>query len=113
MRYVASSLIAGLLTVNVVDVIRNAHVLPGYPGLPSGHEAFVATVGTSLVVADRRWLVFALVLCVVMAVSLVLARFHVWIDPVGSLVYTPPVTALFHWWFRSRYPTWQNRSSNP
>ncbi|HEY3328988.1 MAG TPA: hypothetical protein VGK19_03120 [Capsulimonadaceae bacterium] len=96
-RWVLASLLGVAICVAGVHLLRAEPVWPGHPYFPSGHEAFAASVATSI--AWRfgvRWGALAALCASILAPSLVLAGFHeVW-DVVASLVVCPVVTIACH-----------------
>ena len=110
--FAIASVLAACVTVEMVDHFRHLRAFPAYPMFPSGHEAFTTSVGTSTVIADRRWLGPAIVIGIIMAPVLVLAGFHKWPDVIASAVLSPLITLAFHRLFNTKVPQWQPMSSS-
>jgi membrane-associated phospholipid phosphatase len=76
---------AALLAALVTLAGKLLEVWPGNPLFPSGHTAYAVTIAVFLAARDRRWLRPALPLLALLAVALVLARYHVVADVAGGL----------------------------
>lgn len=73
------------LTASLITLAgKTAEIWPGNPLFPSGHTAFVVTIGVYLVAHDHRWLKAVAPLACLMAVALVAADYHVAADIVGG-----------------------------
>lgn len=77
------------IAVELAEVGKDVLLYPDPHGFPSGHETFAAAVLTCLVWLDRRWLLPAIPVAVVMGVALVLAQYHAPIDVVGAAFLGP------------------------
>jgi membrane-associated phospholipid phosphatase len=89
--------IAGLLvSYLIVHGFRWLKLWPAYPEFPSGHEAFGASIGTSLALLNVKWLVIVLPLLAILGVALVRAHYHVPLDIAGALIVSPLLTWCSH-----------------
>jgi membrane-associated phospholipid phosphatase len=69
---------------------------PDPGGFPSGHETFATATATCLVWSNRRWLLPAILISIVMAVALVIAGYHQPIDVAGAAVLGPLPASTMH-----------------
>ncbi|HEX5322819.1 MAG TPA: phosphatase PAP2 family protein [Capsulimonadaceae bacterium] len=94
--YCLASLAGLLVSYLVVHGFRWLGLWTEYPEFPSGHEAFAASIGTSLVILDARLLAVTLPLLGILGVALVRAHYHVPLDIAGALIVSPILTWLCH-----------------
>lgn len=94
--YALASVVAVAGTYLIVHGFRWLHLWPGHPEFPSGHETFGASIGTSLVLWDVKWLIVVPLLVGILGVALVRAHYHDWLDIEGALVVSPVLTWLCH-----------------
>jgi membrane-associated phospholipid phosphatase len=88
---------AGLaLSVALAEYGKSHQIWTGHAEFPSGHEAFGASLATSLVVLDRRWAPAAAVIAAALAWALVSARYHAPIDVLAAALLAVVVTTLTH-----------------
>jgi len=93
---------AAMLASLVTLAGKTLEVWPGNPLFPSGHTAYAVTIAVFLVGRDRRWGAYAFPLVCLLAVALVLARYHVAADVAGGLAVGLAVAIpLFAWLRRS------------
>ena len=76
----AAALLAALITL----AGKLLEVYPGNPLFPSGHTAYAVTIAVFLVARDRRWTALVLPLLALLAVALMLARYHIAADVAGG-----------------------------
>ena len=104
-RYVASTLVGALVCFGSVHLIRSAHLFAAYPMFPSGHEAFGASVATSIAMRFRGIIGIAgIVAALLLASALVVAGYHQWMDVSASLLVCPVVTVVCHVAVRKSFP---------
>ena len=90
--YVVATIAAVALTYALAHVNRWFDLWPPHKYFPSGHETLAASLGTSLAWRDRRWLWLAIPLAAVLAIALVRAGWHTWLDIGGAVAFSPVVT---------------------
>jgi membrane-associated phospholipid phosphatase len=95
-QYALASILGVVVSYLVVHGFRWLKLWPAYPEFPSGHEAFAASLGTSLALGNVRWLVVVVPLLAVLGVALVCAHYHVPLDIAGALVASPIITWCCH-----------------
>lgn len=83
-RFRVVAFAAALLAALVTLAGKLLEVWPGNPLFPSGHTAYAVTIAVFLVARDRRWLKLVLPLLALLAVALVLARYHIVADVAGG-----------------------------
>ncbi len=76
---------AALVAAGVTLAGKTMGIWPGHPLCPSGHTAWAVTIAVFLVGRDRRWLPCVVPLLALLAIALVLARYHVPADIAGGL----------------------------
>ncbi len=105
--------VAALVAALVVLAAKTIEVWPGHPLFPSGHTAFAVTIAVFLVARDLRWLALVVPLLALLAVALVLARYHIVADIGGGLVVGLFVggagVAALHRWTAPRVGTRSDR----
>ncbi len=83
-RFRVVAFAAALLAALVTLAGKLLEVWPGNPLFPSGHTAYAVTIAVFLVARDRRWVKLVVPLLALLAVALVLARYHIAADVAGG-----------------------------
>lgn len=105
-----AALAAALITLGG----KALEVLPGNPLFPSGHTAWAVTIAVFLVGRDRRWLPWVVPLLGLLAVALVLSRYHIAVDIAGGLAVGLAVgCGGFAWMSRSVSEDRRGRARDP
>jgi membrane-associated phospholipid phosphatase len=85
------------VSVLLAEMGKRHQIWPGHTLFPSGHETFALATLTFLVCRNRRWLIPAIILALLLAWALVAAHFHQPTDIVGALLVGPPIALLCDW----------------
>ncbi|MGH7737092.1 MAG: phosphatase PAP2 family protein [Candidatus Tyrphobacter sp.] len=90
--FIRATIEAVVLSFVLAHVNRWFDLWKTHPYFPSGHETFAACVATALVVRDRRYLIFALVVLVILGYGLVRSGWHGRFEVVAGFILGSVVT---------------------
>ncbi len=112
-RFRLWGLAAALVAAGVTLAGKMLEVWPGNPLFPSGHTAWAVVIAVFLVGRDWRWLPWVIPPLALLAVALVLARYHIVVDIAGGLIVGLAVGFGGLWLFRRGHGTAAAPAAHP
>lgn len=95
-RFMVATVVAAVLAVFLAEQGKAHVVWPGNPYFPSGHETFESSVATSICLAERRWILLAIVACLLLGWALIAVHYHKLSDVSGGVALGTLVTVATH-----------------